>query len=160
MSIPKLFWVRLKNLNLTKNLRTLKTNFEKADGLGISQNLSLHLTEFCFNSKRRDSATILDFWTWIWFSITKCRWEEICTTNIRWFYMLDDLIDIESDQEKAQQLKNCQVSLQKYPLVVHKPDELRVLQHFKNDIVDYIKICPWTILFCSKDFFSCRRSES
>ena len=56
--------------------------------------------------------------------------------------MLDDLIDIESDQEKAQQLKNCQVSLQKYPLVVYKPDELRVLQHFKNDIVDYIKICP------------------
>ena len=64
------------------------------------------------------------------------------TANFRWFYMLDDLIDIESDQEKAQQLKNCQVSLQKYPLVVHKPDELRVLQHFKNDIVDYIKICP------------------
>ena len=61
------------------------------------------------------------------------------TANFRWFYMLDDLIDIETDQEKAQQLKNCQVSLQKYPLVVHKPDELRVLQHFKNDIVDKLQ---------------------
>ena len=61
------------------------------------------------------------------------------TANFRWFYMLDDLIDIETDQEKAQQLKNCQVSLQKYPLVVHKPDELRVLKHFKDDIVDKLQ---------------------
>ena len=53
--------------------------------------------------------------------------------------MLDDLIEIETDQEKAQQLRNCQVSLQKYPLVVRKPDELRVLQHFKNDIVDKLQ---------------------
>ena len=53
--------------------------------------------------------------------------------------MLDDLIDIETDQEKIQQLKHCQVSIQKYPLVVHKPDELRVLQHFKNDIVDKLQ---------------------
>ena len=53
--------------------------------------------------------------------------------------MLDDLIDIETDQEKIQQLKHCQVSIQKYPLVVHKPDELRLLQHFKNDIVDKLQ---------------------
>ena len=61
------------------------------------------------------------------------------TANFRWFYMLDDLIDIETDQEKIQQLKHCQVSIQKYPLVVHKPDELRLLQHFKNDIVDKLQ---------------------
>ena len=61
------------------------------------------------------------------------------TANFRWFYMLDDLIEIETDQEKAQQLRNCQVSLQKYPLVVQKPDELRLLQHFKNDIVDKLQ---------------------
>ena len=30
-----MFWVYLKNLNISKNLRTLKTNFEEADGLGI-----------------------------------------------------------------------------------------------------------------------------
>ena len=30
-----MFWVYLKNLSIPKNLRTLKTNFEKADGLGI-----------------------------------------------------------------------------------------------------------------------------
>ena len=53
--------------------------------------------------------------------------------------MLDDLIDIETDQEKIQQLKNCQVTLRKYPHVVHKPDELRVLKHFKDDIVDKLQ---------------------
>ena len=31
-----MFWVYLKNLSVPKNLRTLKTNFEKADGLGNS----------------------------------------------------------------------------------------------------------------------------
>ena len=36
LSTPKMFWVYLKNLNIPKNLRTLKTNFEEADGLGIS----------------------------------------------------------------------------------------------------------------------------
>ena len=36
LSIPKTFWVYLENLSIPKNLRTLKTNFEKADGLGIS----------------------------------------------------------------------------------------------------------------------------
>ena len=61
------------------------------------------------------------------------------TANFRWFYMLDDLIDIETDQEKAQQLKNCQAILQKYPHVVQKPDELRVLKHFKDDIVDKLQ---------------------
>ena len=33
LSIPKMFWVKLKNLSISKNLRTLKTNFESADGL-------------------------------------------------------------------------------------------------------------------------------
>ena len=61
------------------------------------------------------------------------------TANFRWFYILDDLIDIETDQEKIQQLKNCQVTLRKYPHVVHKPDELRVLKHFKDDIVDKLQ---------------------
>ena len=31
-----MFWVYLKNLSIPKNLRTLETNFEEADGLGIS----------------------------------------------------------------------------------------------------------------------------
>ena len=30
-----MFWEYLKNLSRPKNLRTLKTNFEEADGLGI-----------------------------------------------------------------------------------------------------------------------------
>ena len=36
LGIPKMFWVYLKNLSIPKNLRTLKTNFEEADGLGIN----------------------------------------------------------------------------------------------------------------------------
>ena len=35
LSLPKMFRVYLKNLSIPKNLRTLKTNFEEADGLGI-----------------------------------------------------------------------------------------------------------------------------
>ena len=31
-----MFWVYLKNLNIPKSFRTLETNFEEADGLGIS----------------------------------------------------------------------------------------------------------------------------
>ena len=41
LSVTKLFWVQLKNLSIPKNLRALKTNFEKADGLGISSYLIL-----------------------------------------------------------------------------------------------------------------------
>ena len=37
LSTPKMFWVQPRNLSIPKNLRTLKTNFEKADGLGISE---------------------------------------------------------------------------------------------------------------------------
>ena len=36
LSIPKLFWGYFKNWVCLKNLSMLKTNFEKADGLGIS----------------------------------------------------------------------------------------------------------------------------
>ena len=39
LSIPKMFWVYLRNLSIPKYLRTLKINFEKADGLGITQKL-------------------------------------------------------------------------------------------------------------------------
>ena len=37
-----MFSVYLKNLSIPKNLRTLKTNFEEADGLGIRQFHSLN----------------------------------------------------------------------------------------------------------------------
>ena len=36
LSISKLFWVCLKNWACVKDLSTLKTNFESADGLGTS----------------------------------------------------------------------------------------------------------------------------
>ena len=36
LSIPKWFWVYIKNWVCLKNLSGLKPNFEKADGLGIS----------------------------------------------------------------------------------------------------------------------------
>ena len=59
--------------------------------------------------------------------------------NLRWLYMLDSLIDMEIDQEKVQQLRNCQGSIRKYPLPIYKADELRLFQHFKNDTVDILK---------------------
>ena len=37
MSIPKWFWVYIKNWTCLKNLSMLKPNFEEADGLGISE---------------------------------------------------------------------------------------------------------------------------
>ena len=36
MSIPKWFWVYIKNWACLKNLSILEPNFEEADGLGIS----------------------------------------------------------------------------------------------------------------------------
>ena len=59
--------------------------------------------------------------------------------NLRWLYMLDNLIDMEIDQEKIRQLRNCQGSIRKYPITIQKADELRLLQHFKNETVDILK---------------------
>jgi hypothetical protein len=39
LSILKTLWVYLKDLSILKNLSILKTNFEKADGLGIGISL-------------------------------------------------------------------------------------------------------------------------
>ena len=39
-----MFRVYLKNFSIPKNLGTLKTNFESADGLGKSHSLSLQCT--------------------------------------------------------------------------------------------------------------------
>ena len=51
LSIPKMFWVWLKFLRILKNLSTLKTNFEEADGLGITE-FSSRIEEFtvCFEN--------------------------------------------------------------------------------------------------------------
>ena len=59
--------------------------------------------------------------------------------NLRWLYMLDNLIDMEIDEEKVQQLRKCQGSIRKYPLSIHNVDELRLFQHFKNETVDILK---------------------
>ena len=59
--------------------------------------------------------------------------------NYRWFYMLEDLIDEENDQESVKQMRNCQVSLHKFPLAIYKPDKLDLLQHFKKEALDKIK---------------------
>ena len=45
LSIPKTFWVYFKNWVCLKNLSVLKTNFEIADGLGISLSGSKTLTK-------------------------------------------------------------------------------------------------------------------
>jgi hypothetical protein len=47
LSKPKLFLVYVKNLSIPKNLRTPKTNFEEADGLGIrNEKLNVHFQDF------------------------------------------------------------------------------------------------------------------
>ena len=40
MSIPKWFWVYIKNWACLKNLSMLETNFEEADGQGICNGFS------------------------------------------------------------------------------------------------------------------------
>ena len=63
LSIQQMFWVYLKILSIPKNLRTLKTNFEEADGLGISfsapgndtqnSNFWLMFTTYCWNFRSK-----------------------------------------------------------------------------------------------------------
>ena len=43
MSIPKWFWVYIKNWACLKNLSMLEPNFEEADGLGICTRNGLDL---------------------------------------------------------------------------------------------------------------------
>ena len=65
MSIPKLFLVHLKNLSEPKNLTTLKSNFEEADGLGVSSYCLIYI--LCSPSRiepQQDHAVINSGDTW------------------------------------------------------------------------------------------------
>ena len=56
--------------------------------------------------------------------------------NLRWLYLLEELVSDEYDDTLKQKLKKCQVSLQKYPLVILKVDHCRLLEHFDEQVFE------------------------
>ena len=65
--------------------------------------------------------------------------ECINPANLRWFYILEDIVEMESNEKIKSKLKQCQDSLLKYPLVIHNIDHCQLLRHFDAEIIDKIK---------------------
>ena len=59
--------------------------------------------------------------------------------NLRWFYMLDALIEDENDAELIQRFKRCQDTLHKFPLYMEKPEQCGLLQNFNTVVIQ--KMC-------------------
>merc|ERR1711962_969893 len=71
------------------------------------------------------------------FKITKM--DIINPGNLRWFYMLDALIEDENDAELIQRFKRCQDTLHKFPLYMEKPEQCGLLQNFNTVVIQ--KMC-------------------
>lgn len=56
--------------------------------------------------------------------------------NLRWFYVLEDILETEDDDQMKQKIRKCQDSLKKYPLVIHDLEHCMLLRHFDQRIVD------------------------
>ena len=65
MSLPKLFCVHLKKLSIPKNLRTLKTNFEEADGLGKRFQVRRQFQHFRQFDMNRTLISIFQWLLWM-----------------------------------------------------------------------------------------------
>ena len=59
--------------------------------------------------------------------------------NLRWFYIIDDLLVSESDEILRMQMRKCQDSLQRYPLVIQDLQHCSLLRHFEDEILRKMK---------------------
>ncbi len=55
--------------------------------------------------------------------------------NLRWQYILEDLVRVEHDGKAKEKLNKCLDSLSRYPLVILDVDHCNLLQHFTGDII-------------------------
>ena len=83
MSIPKWFWVYIKNWACSKKLSMLKPNFEKADGLGINCDrktaLNSLLTKFFVKSLHSYPSNLAPKFLFARF----CRTEKLVAINLQ-----------------------------------------------------------------------------
>ena len=59
--------------------------------------------------------------------------------NLRWYYLIEDVVDDEHDEQMKFKLKQCQKSLCKYPLVINDVDHCGLLRHVDENVMTKIK---------------------
>ena len=59
--------------------------------------------------------------------------------NLRWYYLIEDVVDDEHDEQMKFKLKQCQKSLCKYPLVINNVDHCGLLRHVDENVMKKIK---------------------
>ena len=59
--------------------------------------------------------------------------------NLRWYYLIEDVVDDEHDEQMKFKLKQCQKSLCKYPLVINDVDHCGLLRHVDENVLTKIK---------------------
>ena len=65
--------------------------------------------------------------------------DQINPGNLRWFYMLDALIEDENDVDLIQQFKKCQDTLHKFPLSLKEPEQCSLLQNFSTEVMNKMR---------------------
>ena len=64
---------------------------------------------------------------------------ELNPGNLRWFYMLEALIEDENDPELKNRFKRCQDILPKYPLVVKDVEGWEIFQNFDKVVIQKMR---------------------
>ena len=63
---------------------------------------------------------------------------DINPANLRWFYVIDILIDSESNEAMINKLRKCQGSIKKAPLAIPDLQHLKLHEHFNKNVLEKI----------------------